>query len=97
MNEDDLRAMIEGFAAKHNDNKGEGNYKDFLANYMHAMNQKATEDQLMQFGASVPTEQRRGMSEYMTSLGGGNYDRNPHTQEAHSGVANLLRALSSGR
>lgn len=88
MNENDLRALFDAFSNHNMHNGGEGDYHDFLTNYMHAINQGGQEDVMRSIIDQINPERRQDMIDYG---GGPNMERNQTIKESRGGLNNLLR------
>lgn len=88
MDPNQLQTNIQQFLSRGNTQGGQGDYQDFLNQYMNAVNQRATPSQLSLMAATVPRERREAMLDY----GGLNLyrDKNPVIRGAREQVYGLL-------
>lgn len=68
--------------------EGEGDYQDFLWQYLHALNHGATDDEMMGMAGQVEPERRDAMSKF---AGGTKLETSPFVQEGRAAVNNLFK------
>lgn len=88
MDEEQLQALISNFTMKGEKQSGEDDYKDFLVQYMNALNQGAEEEQLQMMAGMVSPERLGRMNEYDQSRP---MHANPTVELESMGLQNLLR------
>lgn len=92
MDEELLQAIMDNFSGKTSrrkaEDEGEGDYRDFLANYMHAVNQGATDEDIQRLLGSVSPDRAEAMLNYG---GGPNIERDPYIQSSRGSLNQLLR------
>lgn len=88
MDEEQLKALISNFTNKGEHQGSDEDYKDFLVNYMNAVNHGAQDDQLKMMADSISPERRGAMDVYNSQLG---MESDPTIQLERNGLTGLLR------
>ena len=83
-----MNMLIDAFTKKGKKDMGEGDYKDFIWQYMNALNHGAQDEDLQYMSDEIPQERQ----DEMLKFGGGpNLERNPHIRAARSNVNRMLK------
>lgn len=93
MNDDILQSLLQNFSAKQDSDLGEGDYRDFMTQYMHALNNGANQDDLSTLGANVSPKRRQAMLAYGDSPSHNGMASAPAANDADAAVRTLLRSL----
>lgn len=90
MDDDFVQKFLEAFARKGEGDMGDGDYKDFLINYMNAKNHGAQQEQLEDMANLIPGNRRDAMANDQ-AVGDLNLEKNPFINAARAGANGLLR------
>lgn len=87
MNENSLMQFLMQMSQRGDSEMGEGDYKDFLANYMNAMNRGADDSQIQSMLEAFSPQRKQAMSDY---AGGPALEKDPHIRDARGSLNRLL-------
>lgn len=88
MDNDSILQFMSNMIARGNQDQGEGDYRDFLANYMNARNQGASDEDLQSMLSAFSPERIQAMKDFG---GGPSFEKNPNIREARGSLNSLLR------